>query len=50
MSRGGCHPDVRGDVIANLPKATFRVGHENGYEQLGYSRASEDALHPEFPG
>jgi translation initiation factor IF-1 len=42
---------MQGEVLENLPNATFRVKLENGHVSTGlYIRKDADALHPHPPG
>jgi hypothetical protein len=42
---------MQGEVVENLPNATFRVKLENGHMVLGHiSGKDADALHPDPPG
>jgi translation initiation factor IF-1 len=43
--------EMQGEVVENLPNATFRVKLENGHVVLGYiSGKDADALHPHPSG
>jgi translation initiation factor IF-1 len=42
---------MQGEVVENLPNATFRVRLENGHVVLGHiSGKNADALHPHSSG